>query len=142
MKKLNYICKSLFLSLILLTSGAVFISQGQCVSPTAQVIPSHIKVIKGDSVRIHVNITGTEPMDYQWFYLGTGIIKGATNPSYTAYNVIKADTVYLRVMNKCGQKFSNPVYLELDLVTPSKQKATAAPKAKVTPKTTKPKNSK
>ena len=130
MKKLNYICKSLFLSLILLTSGAVFISQGQCVSPTAQVIPSHIKVIKGDSVRIHVNITGSEPMDYQWFYLSSGIVKGAVQQDFTAHHVLKADTIYLRVMNKCGQKFSNPVYLEVDAVTPSKQQATSAPKPK------------
>jgi hypothetical protein len=137
MKNLNYIGKSLILSLILMTSGAVFISQGQCISPTAQVVPSHIKVVKGDSVRINVKINGTEPMDYQWFYLSTGIIKGATKPSYTAHHVMKADTIYLRVMNKCGQTFSNPVYIEIDTVTPSKQQTKVAPKAKAATKSTK-----
>jgi len=139
MKKINYIGKFLFLSLIILISGAVFISKGQCISPAAQVVPSHIKVVKGDSVRISPVITGTEPIDYQWYYLSTGIIKGAIKPDYTAHHVMKADTIYLRVMNKCGQKFSNPVYIEIDTVTPSKQQTTGAPKAKAAT-TSKPKN--
>lgn len=133
MKNYNDICKSFILSVVLLTAGAVFMANGQCVSPSAQVSPAHITVIQGDSVSIYPTIVGTEPIDYQWFCMRTGIIKGATKSSYTAHNVLKADTVYLRVMNKCGQKFSNPVYLELDTVNPPKQ-TTVKPKTVAKPK--------
>jgi hypothetical protein len=131
MKTFNHSFKLLFFLAALLIFCPDFI-YGQCLPPAAKVIPSHLTVIKGDSIRVTATITGTGPIDCQWYNLRTGIIKGATKPGCTFYNVVKADTVYLRVINGCGQQFSNPVYLELDLVTPSTQQVTTKPKPKPT----------
>jgi len=137
MKIINVILKSLFLSVIILSTVAVFTGSSQCAAPSAKISPSHLKIIKGDSLRIEPTITGTTPIDFQWYFLGAGTIKGATKPNYTIQKVMRADTIYLRVMNKCGQQFSNPVYIELDTITPSSQKPKVVPKPKAT--TVKPK---
>jgi hypothetical protein len=89
-------------------------AQCQCIAPSASVVPSHIFFAPGDSIVLNASVTGTTPIDFQWYKLSKGKIMGATSPKYTLHNIMTADTVYLRVTNDCGNKFSNPVYLELD----------------------------
>lgn len=89
-------------------------TQSQCLPPTASVVPNRITFTPGDSITLSASITGTQPIEYQWYTLGTGMVKGATSTRCTLHNVTKPDTIYLRVMNDCGRKFSNMVYLKLD----------------------------
>jgi len=103
-----------FFVLLIMIFVSVLNVQSQCMAPAASVVPSHISFAPGDSIGLNASVTGTAPIDCQWYKLSNGKIVGATSPKYTLHNVMTADTVYLRVMNDCGSKFSNPVYLELD----------------------------
>ncbi len=66
--------------------------------------PSDIEVYDGDSVRVTVEVSGTEPVTYQWYKDGAEIA-GATEASYTVFasaSAAEAGEYYCIVTNACG----------------------------------------
>jgi len=95
-----------FLALARVAQGSLFIS---FTYPPTQTVPA------GGQAHFGVAALGQGPLSYQWYFLGTNVIAGATNRWLTLDNVATTDTgeYSVRVTNNTGSVTSDPIVLSV-----------------------------
>ena len=89
------------------------------VPPSIMTQPTNQTGIQGGSVTLSVNVTGTAPLYYQWWFNTTNLLPGATNLSLTVTNVQPTNAGHYSVVvtNVVGSVTSSNVVLTV-LVPP------------------------
>ncbi len=74
------------------------------VPPTISTQPQNVTTRAGNTASFSVTASGTVPLGYQWYFNGTNVLSGATNPTLTLTNVQKSQTgdYSVRVVNVAG----------------------------------------
>ena len=92
---------------------------GQClIGPSIVHNPAGQAVSAGDTVLFTAQVSGSDPLSYQWFFNVTNSVPGGTNATLTISNVEpgQAGSYQLRASNPYGSVTTTPVQLTVSVV--------------------------
>lgn len=79
---------------------------GDCELPFAENLSSAVSVVSGQRATLEANVSGSEPLSYQWLYLEPEVapapIPGATARTHVTMPVLTSERFKYEVVNSCG----------------------------------------
>ena len=91
----------------MVTSSAVTVNVTPCTAPSVVVQPAHSDVIAGTSAALSATISGTQPMELQWYEGETGDtsrpVPNATAASAASPSIFAPTQFWLLAQNPCGE---------------------------------------
>lgn len=88
-----------------------------CEPPTVTAQPASKAVLKGARARLKVEVTGTEPLHFQWYEGQSGDatrpVDGATGSSFLTRQLFAETAFWVRVMNGCGATQSSTARIQI-----------------------------